>query len=1668
MYLNDGAPRSPKGNALISWQFIILQVLMLLGAAVYLDKPTGSLAGKIALQQEKFGLYSYDLSKNKAYAIAIGPRGTSSDERGVWVKPDGTFKIDQLPVGEYQLKVRAPGFGNEYVENLEVDEAETTDLPDPVKMALIQPSISVGANVRVFTSKDKPSFWVNGTGVREAHLKLFKKDIITLTKTSPFFTLGTDFHLVVSDQKNPKNPFAQDKEVVQFIRQLNSDSDDSSNAQFKCDKPLAQGDYVIEATGVSTNGAPPAADYSWFTVTDLGLIVKKAPNETLVRAIDLNTLKPVAGATIKCGFDLTTPKIGKTGADGFVRIPFTPAEQIQTGSSTLDVIGMSGPNRAYGDVSFYTSESDKYKTYCYTDRPVYRLGQIVYFKGLSREKTINGYKNPGANITLDMEVKDPDGNSLSTGEVKTNSHGSFHGLVQIPADGKTGGYSINLTYPDGTTAYEYFEIAQYRKPEYQVEVTPITPRIVAGQKGKMRVHATYYFGGAVANARVKYSIYNSSNWGGRYALMKRPAYFSFFDDWEGSASSGGSYGGDFLKDGYVQLDGNGEAIVDVDTVAEKIDPAKPYDSSYIDKNYNVQVEVTDISRLTVTGSGSLLATAGDFTLFVHPQSYVAKVGETVPVAVEAVDYDGKPIANKEVTVKIARWPWDQAKHEYRARVFMADQKVTTDAQGKATAVLSTKDQWPSDTFYISAEATDAGGHFIFDSSSMWISNYNDPYIRYGEGSESEVMSIKMDKEVYKVGDVARIMITAPVQGNEGVEAIISTEGPRIYNFKAVKMDATAKLIEIPIKDEYAPNVFISATIVDKHHKFYTQEKLIQVSPENNFLKIAIASDKEKYKPGEMVKYTITAKHNDDSPAANTDLSLGVVDESIYAIRAENAGDIRKFFYVRRENEVTTICSFPEEYSGGPDKAEPKMRKDFRDTAAWIPDITTNEKGIAVASIKLPDNLTTWRATVRGIDMKTCVGSETQKVISTQDLILRLALPRFFSQGDEGQVSAVVHNYSDKTQSVNLTMSMSTQFRTNLPLAQKLEIAPQKAARFSWPVIVSGSGTGVLQCKAIGQTASDAMETKLPIRPLGIPTFSSKTGVITEQSKTINIPVGLSSDAERSTAKYELSLASSSIGPVLGNFGALIDYPYGCTEQTMSKLVPSIVAKQLQIKLHQPISKEDNARFDAAYEQSMKKLRGYHHNDGGWGWWESDASNTYLTALVIDGMRMLKEVGYDPGDELITGGRKWLKLNSVALAKQLADPKLLKDDWWARETKVDFARMLYTLSFGKEPIPVATKAYVLSEINHSTPEAIAYLTLAFHNSKDDVTAKLFYDRLMKMANTSAEFCNWEHNHALYKKLGLKSDEDYTYRFTSVESTALGLKAVLAMEPNNFERIESIKRWILLQRGKDGWDNTKTTAEVFLVLMQDELQSRALLGKGNFKTRVTFDQKSLTDFISNEDNLYASQKTIQVPIPETRGTLSISKDGPGRLYYNSLITYFRKLKANDQVADKGLPQGLRITRKFFRLVPGATTSDGSVHFKTQQITDGNIKAGETVMMKVIVESPTRLPYIMVQADLPSGAEVVESDAREGSTDTSETESDKTGIAGDWAAAWWQHQDILDDRIVYFGTSLPQGKSEFHTMIRLELPGNIQVNPVSLEGMYTNAVRGYSALDSLHINE
>lgn len=1660
-------------NALVSWEFCLIKLLLLAMVSFALDQPVGSIEGRIALEQKGFGLYTYDMRGKKVYVLARGPRGKQEIERGVWVQPDGRFRFDQLPVGEYSLTARATGYATSYETGIFVEEGKATRIPGRIAMDVQEPSVSVASNFRVFTTRESPHFWINATGATAVVVKVYRKDFLPFLNRAQvkndWASINTDLNIYQADAATQEY-FKQQKPVRVFTRELQPDRDDWARAEFQS-QSLPPGDYFVVAEASNPIGDIRRATM-WFSVSNLGLIVKQDPEKAVARAIDLNTLKPLSGVQVEfmrrtSGQQLDRIGTAKTGEDGFVVFSLPAAWK----NTSLDLVcyGMRGSDRAYSGFSIYQSDNDRHLTYFYTERPVYRLGQTVYYKGICRIMDAQGFKTVEPGTQLNIVVEDPENQKMWEGELKTNRHGTFNGVFQIPPDARTGAYQVTVTYPNGAKTYDRFEVAQYRKPEYQVEVIPLTPRVVGGQKIKARVKATYFFGAPVTGARVKYSVYASADWQSRLSLVSRPDYYSFFDDWgDEEGSYYGGYGGDFITEGYAQTDDAGEAIIEFESRRFELPAEGPCSSECMDRRYKIEAEVTDLSRMSVVSSAICQVTMGDFALLVQPKGYVVKAGEPVAVNVTAMGYDAQPLANQEVTLTLTRWVWDRVKYTYKGQEVAGQATVKTDASGNAFATFSTRTALPTDTYYVVAEATDFQQHVIRDDESIWIASQSYPYTLSEREAEREPVAIKLDKPVYRPGETAKVMITAPVRGDEGAEAIVAVEGLKIFNYRAVPMKATAQLVEVPISRSYTPNVYLTVTFVGKKHEFYSQSKLIKVSPGEHFLKLTVDSDRKKYKPGETVTYTVKASRPDGKPAANVELSLGVVDESIYAIRPEVAPNIQKFFYSRRSNWVTTVCSFPEQYSGGPDKIEPRMRKDFRDTAAWLPDLLTDANGMAVARVKLPDNLTTWRATVRGVSTQTDVGWAVNKVISTQDMILRLALPRFYCEGDEGVITAVVHNYTEKPQAVDLTLAASSHFQVGQPLVQHLNVSPDKASRFDWPVKVVQAGEATVTARATGQTAADALERKIPVRALGVAAFTGSSGLLGENPDRTSLPVGLSADASPGTAKFTLCLAGSTIGPVLGNFSSLIDYPYGCTEQTMSRLMPSVVAMRLHQSLGLSLTDKDKDRFQAVYKQAMQKLTDYQRSDGGWGWWRDDSSSAYLTAHVLEGFHLLHQAGYRVDKGMIDKGLSWLRKASPELQKQLKDPIVADQFNCTLDARIDLGKMIYVLGLYGDRCPAALKESILSDITRMSPEALSYLTLAFHNAGDKEAASKVYDRLVALANQSQHYTNWDHTRELYDKLRAVlryGDYAYTYRFTGVESTALALRAVLAMEPGNTQRIESIKEWLVLQRDKDGWQNTKTTAAVFIALLEDELAARRVEGAG-FKVSALLDKSPLAKLAFSAANIYAPENVLNVALSAEPSNLTIEKTGPGRLYYNSLLTFVRHLKPDDVIADKSLPRGIHLKRSFFRLTPDAVAEGGKVHFKATPLSAGQLKAGETILMRIFLETPIALPYIILETPLPSGGEVVADDPRAGQV---ELESDaQTMFVGDWGPWWWTHQDILDDRIVFFITSLPAGRSEFHTMVRMEMPGKFNMNPLNLEGMYTKRVRAYSSLDSLQVTE
>lgn len=1680
------------------WSLLALILAFAAGViAIAIEKPTGTISGKVDLEEPGFQLSTQNLRNHHVFALAVGPSGGNIIERGVWVNPDGSFSISQLPVGEYQLRVRANGFSTASQDGVFVDEAKVSQLKKPIHLALLEPSLNIASNTRVFTPQETPHFWINATGSEKATIRVYRKDILTMMsqKNPQGLEFSSDLSLYKPYDQNAHRLFEQEKPLQTLTRKLSPDSEDWSHAEFKLNKPLPAGEYMVVAEVASIKNQT-AWNVMWFSVSRLGLIVKQAPEQTLVRAIDLVSLQPLPQVSVQL---LDKDHLGNkplamaiTGGDGFAHFP----DVAKPKDSSLLALGQTGSNRAFGGMDYWGGNTQAYQTYFYTERPIYRLGQTVYFKGITRLQSPKGLKTPHAGLPIKINVEDPDNTPLWEGQVTANAFGSFNGIYKVPADAKTGAYQVTLTYPDQSTSYHRFEVAQYRKSEYQVDVMPLQSRIIAGSKAKVRIRATYYFGAPVTNARVKYTIYAANDWSERSHLMPRPDYYAYFEDWEDDESGDytNSNTGSYVTEGYAQTDATGEAIVEYDTQPVKLDHSQPYASDYEDKRYTVQAEVTDLSRIAVLGSGGQSATAGDFTLFMLPDDGVIRAGQPVKATVTAIDYQGKAIANRAVSVSLTRWNWDSVKSEYRGSTVAATTMVTTNAQGKAQVTLPTNGQYFTDNYFLSAETKDNGGHTIYDQAGVWVASQNFPYIRTGESAQQEAFSVKPDKKIYRPGDVAQVMITAPLSGKEHSDVMVSIEGSKLHEVRTLPMDATAKMVEIPIKSDYEPNVYVTATLVGPKRQFYNQSTLLKVSPEEHFLNLSIQTDKPKYKPGDTATYRIKATDRSGKPVPKMELSLGVVDESIYAIRPEAAPDIRKFFYAKIENAVSTFSSFPEDFSGGPDKIEPRVRKDFRDMAAWLPNLVTDANGVATAKVKLPDNLTTWRATVHGITQDTDAGSAVAKVIATQDLIVRLALPRFYTQYDEGVLSAIVHNYTERSQQVRLSLAASPQFGFQQWLSQNLTIQPNAAARYDWHVLLKQPGQGTVQVKAIGQTAGDALELQIPIRPLSVEMMQTVSGILKNDPDTLDLPYKIPAGTSPELAHILVSVSSSALGPVLGSFNSLINYPYGCTEQTMSRLMPAVIAKSLSQNLSIPLDNLLNKRFGEVATQALAKLKSYHHDDGGWGWWQYDNSDPYLTAYVMEGLSALQSVGYPIPDDALPNrwqadGMAYLQKNSATLTQQLNDPKIVSSRDTQFDRLIDLAYMQYVLSlYGQKPSHAA-RGFWLQKATDAPPEALAYMTMAFRKVGDTAAAQRSYTALNRLANTEAEMVSWDHTPKLLKLLQLK-DGDYTYRFTGVETTALAMRATVAMagmqsDKNQAEeRLEGIERWLLLQRNPNGWENpifpanpqaqsdgggwenTKTTAAVLRAMMEKAVAQNKT-GDSHFTVYSNL-WTSAKEF--TRQNLYDPEQVTSTLLSQVSAQrLHLEKQGPGQLYYTSLLTYPLALKPGGNVPQMPMPQGLQIQRTFYRIQAEPVGPLGTMRLKTQAIADGKVHAGETILMRVVVISPVALPYAMLDVSLPSGGEVISNDPRESQLDQNAQDNQNTSdFQFDWGTWWWSHQDIMDDRVVMFASRIPAGKSEFHALVRMELPGHFQMNPIKLNGMYTKRIQAYSNLDQLEVVE
>ena len=670
---------------------------------------------------------------------------------------------------------------------------------------------------------------------------------------------------------------------------------------------------------------------------------------------------------------------------------------------------------------------------------------------------------------------------------------------------------------------------------------------------------------------------------------------------------------------------------------------------------------------------------------------------------------------------------------------------------------------------------------------------------------------------------------------------------------------------------------------------------------------------------------------------------------------------------------------------------------------------TSPDGHAHVEFDFPDALTTWRTTIRAMTDDGKAGSVVTRVLVRKNLIVRLAAPRFFRQGDETVLRVIAHNYLETAKDVTLALDVSG-VDIMSGQTQKINI-PAKGENYAeWRLKARITGNAVLTAKALTNEESDALEMTLPILPYGVKQRATGTGVVFsgagQNQWSYTYPVA--SDA--GTRALTITVAPSVAGTVFDALDYLTSYPWGCTEQTMSSFLPDLIVAQAVDRLHlkSPI---DRKTLDDMVHAGLDRLASYQHDDGGWGWWPDDASRVFMTAYVVSGMGQAKDAGYTVDGERLNKGRAWL------VSMLSAHPDMLPG---LR------AYTVYALATtGSAPKDALDKAW--GDRGQLSDEGLALLGLAF-GAAGDARAREAAQLLEKKARVTDLDAHWEGN---YDEL-LDFWDD-----TSPETTAFALK-LLAEQAKDSPLLPKAAQWLAQHRDGDYWYSTKQTAMVIEGLTDYLALSGELANTSEVEVLVNGVSAGTRHFGPGDG--FAPPWRIQVPAAHSGngGQITIRKSGNGITYWS---TESRWYSADQHLFQEG-KLALNIARDYYLLQKRQDKPTDPITYDLAPL-NGPVHVGDIVAVRLAV-SGTGWKYLLAEDPIPAGTEFLDN-----------TGLYKLNNKPDWWAEFFTRKEFHDDRAALFDSDL-SGRREYVYLLKVVNSGKFVISPAQVGPMYQSTVQ------------
>ena len=1433
---------------------------------------------------------------------------------------------------------------------------------------------------------------------------------------------------------------------------------------------LEPGFYFMTINSPQVTSHGDYLDTRLLVVSEANLTFKTTQNEGLMWLTDLNKGEPMAGVSLGI-YDENFNQIGSgaTDADGLLYLEIPIPEELyyqryvmtndgEPFAFAISDWGSGVSPYEFGIWSDFYTLPDQPTAYVYTDRPLYRPGQAVAFKGIVRQNDDLDYSLLPWE-TVDIEISSYN-DVVFTEKLPLSEFGTFDGEIQLDEGAALGYYSIVVRPPEGEDGIGGvgFSVAEYRKPEFQVDAVAQPKDVVGGNEFNIQINAEYFSGGGVANADVNwalgaidYQFYPSGELSG-YSFSDFDRDSNFYSDAYQSPQSG------IIADGKGKTDKNGQ--FDISLLSD-------LSESGSSRKLTFEATVSDIAGTSVSDQVNIIAHQAAFYPGVKPQKYVGEVGKEQFFDLVVVDWDGEPVPGQRLVVEIVERRWysiqEQDPQGYVHWVSTVEEipvtsfdDLETDSRGRARARFLPEN---GGVYKAKVVVIDEYGNKAQSGAYTWISSSD--YVAWRQTDDRRIELVS-DKDQYQPGEVAEILIASPFGGAN--YALVTVERGHIREQDVLRLSSNSAIFRLPITKEMAPNIFVSAIVIqgaDNGGKpdFRMGMMELKVTTDEQSIKVDISKDKDQVGPGDEVTYTVRTTDIHGEPV-RAEVSFGLADLATLSLTQPNSRPILEYFYDQRSLSVRTaipIVFSIEHYistledrltegegmgSGGGKGADVygvfEIRGDFKDTAFWQARVITDQNGEAQVTVTLPDNLTIWRMDVRAVTLNTMVGDGEDDVRSTKPLLVRPQTPRFFVVGDQATIGTAVHNNTETDLSVVVSLEPAGLMIESTP-SQSVEIKAGSQAYVSWDVRVDPDVDRVdLIFLASGGRYTDASKPTMgtlddqgiPVYKYEVPETVGTAGLLTMSSSRTE-GIRLPSEWDVSRGELTVKISPSLVAGMADGLDYLEHYPYECTEQTISRFLPNVLTTQALIAagLRDP-GLEQNLKIQV--NTATQRLNNWQRPDGGWGWWPEDRESDPMTsAYVLFGLVEAEAAGYHVSAETMSRAVNYLKGNLQSLGNLERQYLLNRQTFLlyvlarAGEPQVSLTMVMYD---ARQSLSLYAKAYLAETI--------------WRIDRTDPRLDTLISDLYNAAVLSATGVHWQ-----------EEWRDYWNWNTDTRTTATILATLIQIDAENDLNANAV-RWLMTNRNKGRWQTTQETAWSLMALANWIIASGEL--NADYDWAVGINGNRLGDGSVNQQNIkenYLLQTDIAELFKDEVNRLTIARDeGEGNLYYTAHLNVYLPV---DKI--EPLDRGIIISREYFN--PSGAEMGEAVTQAAQ---------GDLLLARLTIVVPNDLHFIVINDPLPAGLEAVDQSLETSPEITAPERYDFESIwKGGWGWWYFDHVELRDEEVVISADYLPAGTYVYTYIVRAGTPGRFNVIPPTAQEFYFPEVYGRGAGGQFVVN-